>query len=124
MSCGVGHRHGSDLVLLWLWCRPARAAIKRKKKKTYQISYTGYLISFVYPYPTRMILITTYSPHFSWNLASSGAGVGVGEGRRRKGLLGDTDLLGNPVRRMFCLYHDFSPIFAFFPKFFPFPPKT
>ena len=21
MSCGVGHRHGSDLVLLWLWCR-------------------------------------------------------------------------------------------------------
>ena len=20
MSCGVGHRHGSDLVLLWLWC--------------------------------------------------------------------------------------------------------
>ena len=23
MSCGVGHRHGSILVLLWLWCRPA-----------------------------------------------------------------------------------------------------
>jgi len=21
MSCGVGHRCGSDLVLLWLWCR-------------------------------------------------------------------------------------------------------
>ena len=20
MSCGVGHRHGSDLSLLWLWC--------------------------------------------------------------------------------------------------------
>ena len=19
MSCGVGHRHGSDLALLWLW---------------------------------------------------------------------------------------------------------
>ena len=26
MSCGVGHRHGSDLVLLWLWCRLAAAA--------------------------------------------------------------------------------------------------
>ena len=26
MSCGVGHRCGSDLVLLWLWCRPAVAA--------------------------------------------------------------------------------------------------
>ena len=22
MSCGVGHRCGSDLALLWLWCRP------------------------------------------------------------------------------------------------------
>ena len=25
MSCGVGGRHGSDLALLWLWCRPAAA---------------------------------------------------------------------------------------------------
>ena len=23
MRCGVGHRRGSDLVLLWLWHRPA-----------------------------------------------------------------------------------------------------
>ena len=21
MSCGVGHRHGLDPMLLWLWCR-------------------------------------------------------------------------------------------------------
>ena len=27
MSCGVGHRHGSVLVLLWLWCRLAGAAL-------------------------------------------------------------------------------------------------
>ena len=26
MSCGVGHRHSLDLVLLWLWCRLATAA--------------------------------------------------------------------------------------------------
>ena len=26
MSCGVGRRRGSDLVLLWLWCRPAATA--------------------------------------------------------------------------------------------------
>ena len=26
MGCGVGHRCGSDLVLLWLWPRPAAAA--------------------------------------------------------------------------------------------------
>ena len=25
MSCNVGHRHGSDPVLLWLWHRPAAA---------------------------------------------------------------------------------------------------
>ena len=27
MSCGVGHRHGSDLAWLWLWCKPAAAAL-------------------------------------------------------------------------------------------------
>ena len=26
MSCGVGRRHGSDLMLLWLWCRPMAIA--------------------------------------------------------------------------------------------------
>ena len=26
MSCGVGHRLGLDLVLLWLWCRLAAVA--------------------------------------------------------------------------------------------------
>ena len=47
MSCGVGHRLGPDLALLWLWCRPAAVvlirplelpyatcvALKRKRKK-------------------------------------------------------------------------------------------
>ena len=27
MSCGVGHRCGSDLVLLWLWHRLAATAL-------------------------------------------------------------------------------------------------
>ena len=26
MSCGVGRRHGSELALLWLWCRPTDTA--------------------------------------------------------------------------------------------------
>ena len=26
VSCGVGHRCGSDPTLLWLWCRPAAVA--------------------------------------------------------------------------------------------------
>ena len=29
MSCGVGRRRGSDLALLWLWCRPVAAALIR-----------------------------------------------------------------------------------------------
>ena len=29
MSCGVGHRHGSDLALLWLWHRLAAVAPMR-----------------------------------------------------------------------------------------------
>jgi len=48
VSYGVGHRHGSDPTLLWLWYRPAAAliqplawelpyasgvALKRKKKE-------------------------------------------------------------------------------------------
>ena len=49
VSCGVGHRQGSDPELLWLWCRLASgapiqplvwelpyamgAALKRKKEK-------------------------------------------------------------------------------------------
>ena len=56
MSYGVGLRHGSDLALLWLWCRPASealirtlawdppyaagAALKRQKKKN-QLSYVN-----------------------------------------------------------------------------------
>ena len=27
VSCGVGCRHGSDSVLLWLWCRPAATGL-------------------------------------------------------------------------------------------------
>ena len=27
MSCGVGPRHGSDLGMLWLWCRPTAVAL-------------------------------------------------------------------------------------------------
>ena len=30
MSCGVGHRLGLDLALLWLWCRPAATALIRR----------------------------------------------------------------------------------------------
>ena len=29
VSCGVGHRRGSDLALLWLWHRPVATALIR-----------------------------------------------------------------------------------------------
>ena len=29
MICGVGSRHGLDLMLLWLWCRTAAVALIR-----------------------------------------------------------------------------------------------
>ena len=29
MSCGVAHRRGLDLALLWLWCRLAAVALIR-----------------------------------------------------------------------------------------------
>ena len=57
MSCGVGRRHGLDLALLRLWCRPAAVALirplawkpplalgkvlrRQKKKKKPQNGYT------------------------------------------------------------------------------------
>ena len=55
VSCGVGHRRGSDLAWLWLWCRPvatspirplaweppyaAGAALKENKKKKSNLRY-------------------------------------------------------------------------------------
>ena len=55
MSCGVGHRCGSDPAWLWPWCRPAAvapigplawetsyaagAAVKRQKKKKMSFDY-------------------------------------------------------------------------------------
>ena len=64
MSCGVGHRCGLDLVLLWLWHRSAAVApirpliwespyaveadFKKKKKKAKKI----FKIKILIPYPS------------------------------------------------------------------------
>ena len=39
MSCGVGCRHGSDLALLWLWCR--QAAIARICPLAWELPYAA-----------------------------------------------------------------------------------
>ena len=70
MSCGVGHRHGSDPELLWLWCRPAaiapiqplawelphaagaaqeKAKTQKKQKTKYIASFIFYLFSLAFP---------------------------------------------------------------------------
>ena len=63
MSCGVGVRHGSDPVLLWLWCRMEAAtlnqplawdlpyamdaALKIQKKKNYSCWFFHYILIFI-----------------------------------------------------------------------------
>ena len=66
MICGVGHRQGSNLVLLWLWCRLAATALirplawepphgvgaalkrqkqtKKKKKNTIKVEQTSFYL--------------------------------------------------------------------------------
>ena len=39
VSCGVGHRHGSDPVLLWLWCR--QAAVAPIRPLTWELPYAS-----------------------------------------------------------------------------------
>ena len=39
MSHGVGHRHGSNVALLWLWCRQAAAA--QILPLTWELPYTA-----------------------------------------------------------------------------------
>ena len=62
MSCGVGRRHSSNPMLLWLWCRPAAAALgaplaweppyasdvalKRQKKKERERERDEYVFHF------------------------------------------------------------------------------
>ena len=67
MSCGIGHRWGSDPMLLGLWCRPAATtligplawespyamgvALKRQKKKSLLPSnnYSFYIMALSFP---------------------------------------------------------------------------
>ena len=39
MSCGVGHRHGSYPMLLWLWCRCRLAAVALIQLLAWELPY-------------------------------------------------------------------------------------
>ena len=43
MSCGIGHRCGSDTAFLWLWCRPEATALIRPLawEPTYAVGAAG-----------------------------------------------------------------------------------
>ena len=75
MSCGVGHRCGSDLALLWLWCRPAATAPirllaweppyamgvalkKDQKKKNCNIYVYEHLLISIVSFPLKYILLS------------------------------------------------------------------
>ena len=76
MSSGVGHRQGSDLVLLWLWRRPVAtalirvpaweppyaegAALKRQKDKKNRLFYT--IMCMWYSHPPNSSLPPMVSP--------------------------------------------------------------
>ena len=71
MSCGVGHRRGSDLVFLWLgpldWELPdtESAALKRKKKK-FQLFLNVYsrssLLFYLFSFPFLSFFFPTPQP--------------------------------------------------------------
>ena len=78
MSCGVGHRHGSDPELLWLWCRPvasapigpltweplyAMGAALEKTKKIYIFLYiyiSIYISLYMFIYISLYIFLSIY----------------------------------------------------------------
>ena len=62
LNCGIGHRHGLDMALLWLWCRLAAVAPiqplawelpgpkKKKKKKAWgALLYLSSIHPSIYP---------------------------------------------------------------------------
>ena len=75
MRCGIGHRRVLDLVLLWLWCRPAATSpipplaweypyalgvalrSKGKKKRDYESSWhmvgAQNLLAYHYHHPCQ-----------------------------------------------------------------------
>lgn len=93
VSRGVGCRHGLDLVLLWLWCRPAGVAPirptawerpqvtgaplkKAKKKKKKEKEHR--------PFWDLFILLRSHNAHFLGLPFATGDVVTVRGGRRRR----------------------------------------
>ena len=83
MSCGVGHRYGSDTALLWLLCRPAAvapigplaweppydvgAALKRPKKKNVFSTSSHHDMYF----PKRLGIHSTFCSSLDWDTFNS-----------------------------------------------------
>ena len=76
MSCGAGCRRGSDLALLWLWCRSAAVALirplawesphavdvatkkERKKLKVKALAINAMFLQRSYPCPSHGVHFT------------------------------------------------------------------
>ena len=88
MSCGVGCRHGSDPVLLWLWRRPAatspirrlaweppyvagsgpRKGKKTKKKKNLKIETCSLRRKWLYSLSTILMNMCNHKPKGEYGL--------------------------------------------------------
>ena len=42
MSCGMGHRHGLDMVLLWLWYRSAAQQKTKQQQQQHSRTFRRY----------------------------------------------------------------------------------
>ena len=91
MCCGVGYRSSSNLVLLWLWCRPAATAQirplaweppyaagaeKKKKNKTSLLGSGGHWKRSIWGWqtqgnPSRSVYLPFTSPLATLNLPGS-----------------------------------------------------
>ena len=101
MSCGVGGRCSSDLVLLWLWYRPAAAvlirplawelpnaagaAVKRKIEKRNAVSsqvwtgWVGCISTRLQPWYVRTIIIR--KPHLRGSRVHTTCSISLGNSR-------------------------------------------
>ena len=77
MSCGVGHRCGSDLALLWLWCRPAAAA--PIQPLAWELPYAVGVDLKSKQTNKKLLKKTSYDIIFSRDLDSFSVAIGVPE---------------------------------------------
>ena len=71
MSCGVGRKRGSDLMLLWLWCRLAATASIRLL--AWEPPYAKDEALKRYPPPVKKNRVCSYLKEIDWVMLDIGS---------------------------------------------------